>query len=125
MHSARDATAPENRLFGASPLARAVFTETIMRKYIVPVLLALVAAAPGAAFAASTAPAAASSAAEQTAKGVVKFYNTEARSLELEDGTWFFLPLDYKAPDVKVGQSVTVHWKPNGSAHDVMSIDIG
>ncbi|ODT76336.1 MAG: hypothetical protein ABS76_31380 [Pelagibacterium sp. SCN 64-44] len=97
-----------------------------MRKYLVPAFLALLAVAPGAAFAASTTPApAASSAAEQTATGTVKFFNSGARSLELEDGTWFYLPIGFKAPDVKVGQKVTVHWKMNGSAHDVTGIDIG
>ena len=94
-----------------------------MRKYIAPAFLALLVIAPmSTAFAASP-TAAASATAEQTVTGVVKFFNTGARSLELEDGTWFYLPLDYKAPDIKVGQTVTVHWKQNGSAHDVMSIE--
>lgn len=98
-----------------------------MRKYLVPAFLAILAIAPagGAAFAASTTPAAATSAAEQSATGTVKVFNTQARSLELEDGTWFVLPMNYKAPDVKVGQKVTVHYKINGSAHDVVSIDVG
>ncbi len=95
-----------------------------MRKYLVPAFLALLAVTPmSAAFAASTSPAAATSAAEQTASGTVKFFNTSARSLELEDGTWFYLPLDFKAPELKVGQKVTVHWKQNGTAHDVVSIE--
>lgn len=95
-----------------------------MRKYLVPAFLALLAVSPmSAAFAATTAPAPASTAADQTATGVVKFFNTGARSLELEDGTWFYLPGGYKAPDLKVGQKVTVHWKQNGSAHDVVSIE--
>lgn len=97
-----------------------------MRKYLAPAFIVLLAITPmSAAFAASTAPAAPSSAAEQTATGTVKFFNTGARSLELEDGTWFFLPIGYKAPDLKVGQKVTVHWKQNGSAHDVMDIEVG
>lgn len=95
-----------------------------MRKYLVPAFIALFAVAPGAAFAASPTPAA-STAAEQTVTGTVKFFNSGARSLELEDGTWFYLPIGYKAPDVTVGQKVTVHWKMNGTAHDVTSIDIG
>ncbi len=95
-----------------------------MRKYIAPAFLALLVIAPmSTAFAASATPAAASATAEQTVTGVVKFFNTGARSLELEDGNWFYLPLDYKAPDIKVGEKVTVHWKQNGSAHDVMSIE--
>ncbi len=95
-----------------------------MRKYLVPAFLALLAVTPmTVAFAASTTPSAATSAAEQTASGTVKFFNTSARSLELEDGTWFYLPLDFKAPELKVGQKVTVHWKQNGSAHDVVSIE--
>lgn len=95
-----------------------------MRKYLVPAFLALLAVTPmSAAFAASTSAAAATSAAEQTASGTVKFFNTSARSLELEDGTWFYLPLDFKAPELKLGQKVTVHWKQNGTAHDVVSIE--
>ncbi|KKB09847.1 DUF1344 domain-containing protein [Devosia chinhatensis] len=96
-----------------------------MRKHIASAFLVLIALAPaGASFAASAAPAAATSAAEQTTSGVVKFFNTQARSLELEDGSWFYMPAAYKAPDIKVGQKVTVHWQQNGSAHDVTSIDL-
>lgn len=97
-----------------------------MRKYLAPAFIVLLAIAPmSAAFAASTKPTAASAAAEQTATGTVKFFNTGARSLELENGTWFFLPIGYEAPDLKVGQKVTVHWKQNGSAHDVTDIEVG
>jgi hypothetical protein len=95
-----------------------------MRKYLAPAFVVLLAITPiSAAFAASTAPAATNSAAEQTTAGTVKFFNTGARSLELEDGTWFYLPLGYKAPDLQVGQKVTVHWQQNGSAHDVVTIE--
>lgn len=93
-----------------------------MRKFIVPVVIALLAAAPGAAFAA-TATAAATG--EQTASGTVKFFSTTARSLELADGSWYYLPIGFEAPDLKTGDKVTVHWKMDGSAHDVTAIDVG
>ncbi len=96
-----------------------------MRKYLVPAFLALLAVAPGAAFAASTTPAAPSSAAEQTISGKVKFFNLGAHSLELEDGSFYYLPPGFKAPDVKVGQQVTVHWKMDGKARDITAIDLG
>ncbi len=97
-----------------------------MRKYLAPAFIVLLAITPmSAAFAASTTPAAATTAAEQAATGVVKYFNTGARSLELEDGTWFYLPIGYKAPDVKVGQKVTVHWQQNGTAREVANIEIG
>ncbi|SMQ66261.1 Protein of unknown function [Devosia lucknowensis] len=97
-----------------------------MRKYLVPAFIALLAVAPAASFAATTAPtAAATTSAEQTMAGKVKFFNLEARSVELEDGSFYYLPPGFKAPDVKVGQQVTIHWKKNGSARDVTAIDIG
>lgn len=96
-----------------------------MRKYLAPLFVTLLAVAPGAAFAATAAPAASTGQAEQTTAGTVKLFNTIGRSLELADGSWYYLPLDFKAPDLKVGDRVTVHWKMNGSAHDVTSIDQG
>jgi len=97
-----------------------------MRKYLVPVVLALLAAAPGAAFAAGPAPAPAAMAqSDQTATGTIKTVNLTARSLVLADGSRYFLPLGFKDPGLKAGEKVTVHWKANGSAHDVTSITIG
>lgn len=93
-----------------------------MRKIIIPAFIALLAAAPGAAFAATAAPA---TTADQTMSGTVKFFSTTARSLELADGSWYYLPTGFKAPDLKQGDKVTVHWKMDGSAHDVTAIDVG
>ena len=93
-----------------------------MRKFIIPAFFALLAAAPGAAFAATAAPAAAG---EQTIAGTVKFFSTTARSLELADGSWYYLPIGFQTPDLKAGDKVTVHWKMDGSAHDVTAIDVG
>jgi len=97
-----------------------------MRKLIVPAILALLAVAPGAAFAATTAaPPAATSQAEKMATGTIKSVNFIARDLTLADGTHYFLPLGMKDPGLKVGEKVTVHWKMNGSAHDVTSVTQG
>ena len=97
-----------------------------MRKYIVPVFLALLAAAPGAAFAASTTPAPSAAAqADQTVKGTIKTVDMIARSLVLSDGSRYFLPIGFKDPGLKAGEKVTVHWKANGSAHDVTGVTIG
>ncbi|QQR40331.1 DUF1344 domain-containing protein [Devosia rhizoryzae] len=95
-----------------------------MRKFIVPLALALLAAAPAASFAATAAPAATAQG-EQTTSGVIKLVNPTARSLELADGSWYYMPFDFKAPDMKAGDKVTVHWHSNGSAHDITSVDLG
>lgn len=99
-----------------------------MRKFIAPLFVALLAVAPaGAAFAATAAPApVASTQADQKVSGTVKEINLTARSLLLADGSRYFLPTSFKAPqNLKAGEKVTVHWKMNGSAHDVTAIDIG
>ena len=36
-----------------------------------------------------------------------------------------YVPLNTKFPDVKSGEKVTVHYKQNGSSHDVTAIDVG
>ena len=103
-----------------------------MRKFVAPLFLALLVAAPasGAFAATAMAPAAkpaasASTSADQSINGTVKRFNLTARSLELADGSWYFLPLNTKFPDVKSGEKVTVHYKQNGSSHDVTAIDVG
>lgn len=98
-----------------------------MRKIIASTFLALLAIAPaGAAFAASTAAPAMSAPADQTVSGTVKEINLTARSLLLADGSRYFLPTDLKVPStIKAGDKVTVHWKMNGTAHDVTDITAG
>ena len=98
-----------------------------MRKFIAPLFVALLAVAPaGAAFAATTAPAPMASAqSDQKVSGTVKEINLTARSLLLADGSRYFLPIGFKDPGLKAGEKVTVHWKANGSAHDVTSVTIG
>lgn len=97
-----------------------------MRKFIVPAFIALLAVAPGAAFAATTTPAPVASAqGDQTITGKIESVNLIARSLVLADGSRYFLPLNFKDPGLKAGEQVTVHWKMNGSAHDVTSVTIG
>ncbi len=97
-----------------------------MRKYIAPLFVALLVAAPaGAAYAATTTPAAMAKA-DQSVQSTVKSINLTARSLELADGSRYFLPIDFKAPaNLKAGDKVTVHWKANGSNRDVTGINIG
>ena len=96
-----------------------------MRKFIVPALIALLAAAPSVTFAAATTPVAAATQGEQTITGKVESVNLIARSLVLADGSRYFLPLNFKDPGLKAGEDVTVHWKINGTAHDVTSVTIG
>jgi hypothetical protein len=123
----RDATTPENRLTRAAHGPIRLMETIIMRKFIVPAFIALLAVAPGAAFAATTtatAPAV-STQGDQTVSGKIGSVNLIARSLVMADGTRYFLPLDFKDPGLKAGEQVTVHWKMNGTAHDVTSVTIG
>jgi Cu/Ag efflux protein CusF len=103
--------------------------ETIMRKFVTPLLIALVAAAPGAAFAASTttpaAKPAATTQAEQSTSGMVKAFDLKAHTLTLADGKTYTLPANFKDPGLKAGEKVTVHWKMNGSAYEATSVTIG
>ncbi|WEJ34885.1 DUF1344 domain-containing protein [Devosia sp. SD17-2] len=103
--------------------------ETIMRRYIAPILIALVAAAPGAAFAASAVTPAAKPAvtapADQTISGMVKAFDLKAHTLTLADGKTYQLPATFKDPGLKAGEKVTVHWKMNGTAYEATSVTIG
>lgn len=100
-----------------------------MRKFVAPLLIALVAAAPGAAFAASTAmPAtkpAVTSQADQSISGTVKAFDLKAHTLTLADGKIYQLPSTFKDPGLKAGEKVTVHWKMNGSAYQATNVTIG
>jgi hypothetical protein len=94
--------------------------EMIMRKFVTPLLVALVAVAPGAAFAAGTAAAPAAKPAvtapmDQSTSGTVKAF----------DGKIYQLPTTFKDPGLKAGEKVTVHWKMNGTAYDATSVIIG
>lgn len=97
-----------------------------MRKYIAPLFVALLAAAPaGAAYAATTAPAPMAKA-DQSVQSTIKSINLTARSLDLADGSRYALPAGYKAPaNLKAGDKVTVHWKANGSGREVTGITLG
>lgn len=100
-----------------------------MRKFVAPLLVALVAAAPGAAFAASTAMPAAkpavTSQAEQSISGTVKSFDLKAHTLTLADGKVYQLPATFKDPGLKAGEKVTVHWKMNGTTYEASSVTIG
>lgn len=100
-----------------------------MRKFVAPLLIALAAAAPGAAFAATTAaPAvkpAATSQADQSISGTVKAFDLKAHTLTLADGKTYQLPASFKDPGLKAGEKVTVHWKMNGTAYEATNVTIG
>jgi len=101
-----------------------------MRKFVAPLFVALLAAAPaGAAFAAtSVAPAAkpaASAQAEQSISGTVKSFDLKARTLTLADGKIYQLPSTFRDPGLKAGEKVTVHWKMNGNAYEATTVTIG
>lgn len=97
-----------------------------MRKYLAPLFVALLAIAPAGAAFAATATTPAASTADQKVSGTIKEINLTARSLLLADGSRYFLPVSFKVPEnLKAGDQVTVHWKMNGSAHDVTAIDMG
>ena len=97
-----------------------------MRKFIAPALIALLVAAPGAAFAATTTapkPVIAASAA-QSDTGVIKAINMGTHSLTLADGKQYQLPATFKDPGLKVGSKVTVQWKMNGKAYQATSVSL-
>jgi len=100
-----------------------------MRKFVTPLLIALVAAAPGAAFAATTAMPAAkpavTSQADQSISGTVKAFDLKAHTLTLADGKIYQLPATFKDPGLKAGEKVTVHWKMNGTAYEATNVTIG
>lgn len=101
-----------------------------MRKFVTPLLVALVAVAPGAAFAAGTAAAPAAKPAvtapmDQSTSGTVKAFDLKAHTLTLADGKIYQLPATFKDPGLKAGEKVTVHWKMNGTAYDATSVIIG
>lgn len=102
-----------------------------MRKFVVPAVLALVVALPGAAFAASTTPAAPAAKAStmapatQMISGKVRSFDLKAHTLTLADGKTYQLPLNFKDPGIKAGQQVTVHWTHNGSINEATSVSLG
>tara|TARA_R110002020_G_scaffold60594_12_gene164011 strand:+ start:1570 stop:1881 length:312 start_codon:yes stop_codon:yes gene_type:complete len=103
-----------------------------MRKIIASALIALLVAAPGAAFAASATtnatakPAAASAmAAPQTIASTVKAFDLKTHKLTLANGVSYVLPANFKDPGLKVGEKVSVKYQMNGKAFDVTSVTIG
>lgn len=110
--------------------ASASLMETIMRKYIAPLFVALLVAAPaGGAFAATAmAPAAkpaVSAQAEQSTSSTVKSIDLKAHTLTLADGKTYKLPTTFKDPGLRAGEKVTVHWKMNGRAYEATKVTIG
>ena len=101
-----------------------------MRKYIAPLFVALLVAAPasGAFAATAMAPAAkpaVSAQAEQSISSTVKSIDLKARTLTLADGKTYQLPTTFKDPGLKAGEKETVQWKMNGRAYEATRVTIG
>lgn len=127
-HIIRDPTFPENQPLRVE-MTRTFCMETIMRKLLTTIAIALTLAAPGAAFAASTAAPAikpmATTPAAQSAIGTVKAFDLKAHTLTLSDGKVYQLPATFKDPGLKVGNKITVHWKMDGAKYDATSVTLG
>ena len=99
-----------------------------MRKFVTPLLLALVAAAPGAAFAATTAMPAAkpavTSQADQSISGTVKAFDLKAHTLTLADGKIYQLPATFKDPGLKAGEKVSINWEMKGTSRTADQVTI-
>ncbi|MGV8833001.1 MAG: DUF1344 domain-containing protein [Devosia sp.] len=100
-----------------------------MRKIVASALIALLVAAPGAAFAASTAapiaakPAAMSAAAStQSIASTVKAFDLKTHSLTLANGVSYMLPTTFKDPGLKIGQKVNVNYQMNGKTYQATSV---
>ncbi|MGV8854006.1 MAG: DUF1344 domain-containing protein [Devosia sp.] len=103
-----------------------------MRKLVASTLIALLVAAPGAAFAASTTanamakPAAVSASAQpQSIASTVKAIDLKAHTLTLANGVSYVLPSTFKDPGLKVGSKVNVKYQMNGKAYDATSVTLG
>lgn len=100
-----------------------------MRKLATSVVIALLAVAPGAAFAATTVapvpkPAAAATIG-QSISGTVKAFDAKAHTLTLADGKVYHLPVNFRDPGLKAGAKVTVQWKMDGANYDATSVSLG
>ncbi|MET3897557.1 hypothetical protein ABIB57_001494 [Devosia sp. UYZn731] len=101
-----------------------------MRKFLVPVAVALVLGTSGLAMAASTTaiatkPAAAAMAAPQAVTNTIKSVDMKTHTLVLANGISYKLPSNFKDPGLKAGQKVTVKWQMNGKAYDATSVVLG
>jgi len=101
-----------------------------MRKLYASLALALLVAAPGAAFAATTTapamkPAASAMAAPASISGTVKAFDLSKHTLTLDNGIAYKLPADFKDPGLKDGAKVTVQWQMNGADYDATSVKLG
>lgn len=74
-----------------------------MRKLVISVAAAAIAASGSIAFAAT-----------HETTGKVKMYNMTSKSLALDDGSTFTLGKTFKDPGLKAGERVTVSWEMSG-----------
>lgn len=102
-----------------------------MRKLVASTLIALLVAAPGAAFAASATtnamakPAAVSASAQpMTIASTVKAIDLKAHTLTLANGISYALPTTFKDPGLKVGEKVSVKYKMNGKTFEATSVSL-
>lgn len=104
-----------------------------MRKFIVPVALALMVGTSGMAFAANTtpmapaakAPVAAQAATPQSISSTVKAFDLKAHTLTLANGVVYHLPTSFKDPGLKTGSKVTVKWQQSGKNYNAESVILG
>lgn len=106
-----------------------------MRKFLVPVALALVLGGSGLAMAAgaaapapamATKPVAAMAAATpQSVSDTIKAFDLTKHTLTLGNGITYVLPATFKDPGLKVGSKVTVDWQMNGTAYDATGVKLG
>jgi hypothetical protein len=141
MHSGLEAAGNSVKLrldaFGKSVM-RAMsrrLMETMMKKIFAPIALALLVAAPGAAFAAGATPApatkpvaaaaATTAAKDQSITGMVKSFDLKGHVLTLDNGIAYKLPIDFKDPGLKNGAKVTVLWHMVGKDYDATKVMLG
>lgn len=102
-----------------------------MKKIFAPIALALLVAAPGAAFAAGATPApvakpaVAATTTDQSTTGMVKSFDLKTNMLTLDNGIAYKLPIGFKDPGLKNGAKVTVLWHMIGNDHDASKVTLG
>ena len=84
-----------------------------MRKFIIPAAAAVVLATSALAFAAP-----------RHTDGIIKTFDSKARSLVLDDGSTFMLPKRFKNPGLKAGEKVSVMWDMSGKHKVAESVKI-
>ncbi|WP_375452788.1 DUF1344 domain-containing protein [uncultured Devosia sp.] len=87
-----------------------------MRKFLVPVAIALMLGSSGMAFAATTTP--------QSITSTVKAFDAKTHTLTLANNIAYALPATFMNPNLKAGQKVTVKWEMDGAKYKADSVVI-